>query len=367
MIPIQSYTPRLTIKNHWSVHAGAPVYADILLAGNTIVVATAAGDLISYDRDGNERWRKKIMSDYSLLLHDPHKIPRITSSPVFFNRTIYAGSLEGNMHAFSPDGKQKWSFSSGSPIRSTPAEAQGNIIFGTDEGAIIMLSPLGKMIWKTKIGYPISSRITAESVDGVMRIHFGASDNRLYSLGMDGKIRWAYQADGAIHGKAGIGEIDTSGKTAVFAGSADSAIQAITHDGKLHWKRDTGGTVMPDVILTKSDEGYLTLIAGIRSHDQHILTLSGQNNIIDSFPTGSSFSSSPAIFSHETGKKIVFGSSDHHLYIIDAHPTGLLKGALGKSVYMFDTGDIVSGTPAFTEDKIICANASGTVCCLSLT
>jgi outer membrane protein assembly factor BamB len=64
----------------------------------------------------------------------------VSSSPAIgADGTIYVGSDDYNLYAINPDGSQKWSFTTGYMVLSSPAiGADGTIYVGSDDGTISM-------------------------------------------------------------------------------------------------------------------------------------------------------------------------------------------------------------------------------------
>jgi len=106
------------------------VWATPALDGDTVYVATNAGDLIAVDRDtGRERWRIRLVGP-------------TWSSPVPVDDVLLQGDCGGTLHAFDISGRpnreppELWSLDLGSCIESTPAVWDGMIYVGTRGGAI---------------------------------------------------------------------------------------------------------------------------------------------------------------------------------------------------------------------------------------
>ncbi len=350
---------KTTLTQSWKYETGSLVISDILSADTNgeqmTIVMTAKEELIAFSLEGEVLWKQKFGRSHNDFLDTTH-IRNSCSSPVFKNSVIYVGSQDGNLYAISGKGKRLWQYPTGDEINSTPAILKnGNVVFGSNDNHIYQVDDSGKLVWKRCIGYPIESRIVSDQIDGVEKIFFGASDNHLYAYDTHGNLEWKFQTEGNIIGGVGIGDIDNSGKKSIIGGSNDSFIYSLSSEGVLNWKRDTGGVITSDIQLTELRKGKLDILMGVCSPASNVQLISGKNSLIDSFDAGYWVSSAPLVHNGN----VVFGSSDHNLYIIS------WDSGFGKQTYMFDTGDIVVSRPAIVGGKIVCVNKSGSVYCIT--
>ncbi len=82
---------------------------------------------------------------------------------------IYVGSDDGNLYAVNPDGNQKWKFTTADRVRSSPAVgADGTIYVGSDDGNLYAVNPDGSQKWKWfETSFPYSVRSSpAVGADG---------------------------------------------------------------------------------------------------------------------------------------------------------------------------------------------------------
>jgi len=96
--------------------------------------------------------------------------------------TIYVGSDDSNLYAINPDGSQKWKFTTGHNVFSSPAVgADGTIYVGSEDANLYAINPDGSQKWKfTTAGTVFSS--PAVGADG-STIYIGSNSRDLYAVG----------------------------------------------------------------------------------------------------------------------------------------------------------------------------------------
>ena len=155
---------------------------------------------------------------------------------------LYAGNTGGTAYAIRPDGAQRWAFTAGNSLWTTPAfAADGSSFWGSLDLNVYHLSATGMPLWHTFVpGYVISS--PAIGSDGT--VYVGSFDSRLYALDPStGAVRWSFKTSDHIYASPALGQ-DRAGRTdAVYIASADGSIYALTPSGRLLWRYDTGEPV----------------------------------------------------------------------------------------------------------------------------
>ena len=125
--------------------------------------------------------------------------------PVVLEGVVYAGGVDGCMHAFSAsDGTPLWSRCLEAPISSTPSIAGHLIYFGMLNGQVSALDREdGSTAWTFPTGAPVRS--SPAVVDGVL--YAGSSDRRLYALdALTGEERWSFATEGRITSGPAVNE-----------------------------------------------------------------------------------------------------------------------------------------------------------------
>lgn len=125
--------------------------------------------------------------------------------PVVLEDVVYAGSVDGCMHAFSvSDGAPLWNRCLGAPVSSTPSIAGHLIYFGMLDGRVTALDrDGGSVVWTFRADAPVRS--SPAVVDGVL--YAGSSDRRLYALdALTGEERWSFATEGRITSGPAVNE-----------------------------------------------------------------------------------------------------------------------------------------------------------------
>lgn len=146
-------------------------------------------------------------------------------------------------------------------------------------------------------------------------IFIGSEDGYLYSLQRNsGKLKWKFRTGGAIHSTAVVhGE-------SVFFGSFDGAYYALDKErGTEKWRFKTRGEKW------MGGKGYLGMKPDSVHHDD----------------PWEFYLSSPVIGESPNGPIVYFGSSDHHVYAVNANS--------GTLIWKYQTGGIVHSSPALHE------------------
>lgn len=155
--------------------------------------------------------------------------------------TIYAGSVDKNLYAFSPDGTVKWYFTANEIVEATPSIGKdGTIYVGTlDTGSkdhnLYALTPEGKEKWRFETGDGVYAT-PAIGAEGTL--YFGSYDGNLYALTPEGEEKWHFETYGGIIGSPAIDKDGT-----IYFGSWDHHLYAL------------GGSVSSEEGSSNLDEG----------------------------------------------------------------------------------------------------------------
>lgn len=126
-------------------------------------------------------------------------------SPVVLEDVVYAGNVDGCMHAFSAsDGAPLWDRCLEAPVSSTPSIAGHLIYLGMLDGQVVALDRGdGSVVWTFRADAPVrSSPAVAEGV-----LYAGSSDRRLYALdALTGEERWSFATEGRITSGPAVNE-----------------------------------------------------------------------------------------------------------------------------------------------------------------
>lgn len=94
-------------------------------------------------------------------------------------------------------GRVRWRFRSASPVTGPPAVSPDGLVYvASVEGYVHALSPDGSFRWSYGLrGIPLGS----PAVDAAGRVYVATSDARLYALSADGQLDWASSLRGRPH------------------------------------------------------------------------------------------------------------------------------------------------------------------------
>lgn len=134
-----------------------------------------------------------------------------------------------NAHPASP--RERWSFSCGATVTTSPAPAGELVLVGDALGRMRALAAAtGKPGWTYQAGGPIHS---TPAVSGGRAV-FGSADGVIHCLRVrDGRRLWAFAARGPVLGSPVIRD------GTVYIGASDSSFRALRlSDGSLRWEFD---------------------------------------------------------------------------------------------------------------------------------
>ncbi len=114
----------------------------------------------------------------------------VTASPVIdTDGSVYVGSWDQYMYAFTNAGLLKWRYKTGNIIRSSAAIAEpGIILFGSNDGNLYALTREGQLLWTFEAGGAI---VSSPAVDNGT-VFFGSADSTVYAVNLDGTVKWSF-------------------------------------------------------------------------------------------------------------------------------------------------------------------------------
>ena len=173
---------RTGAKRGWSFPAGVgPIENSAPLVDDTAYVA-CWGALVWWDVTKCDSRRAVMLAPAKTegASTPASHIPR--AAPAVFEGVVMVGADDGDCHAFATtDGKRRWKFSTGGPVRSSPSVAaeDGLVYFGSHDGNLYALEVAsGKKQWHLTLDGPIASSPSIH--DGV--IYVGSEIGVVYAL-----------------------------------------------------------------------------------------------------------------------------------------------------------------------------------------
>jgi outer membrane protein assembly factor BamB len=238
--------------------------------------------------------------------------------------------LNGKFYALSPAGKQVWSYSAGSPIRSSAAlSPDGHIYVGCDDHNIHALNADGSRQWV----FPTTGLVRSSPAIGADgTIYCGSGDGKLYAINPDGTQKWNFRTQGPIYTTPAVGPNET-----IYVGSLDHAMYALGQNGTKQWAFVTGSGVSSSAIIGPDGSIYFG------SDDMKIYALGPDGTQRWAFATGAGVSATPALASDGT---LFIGSLDHQFYALNT--------ANGSEVWQLATTNQIVSSAAITLGSTVC-------------
>jgi outer membrane protein assembly factor BamB len=192
-------------------------------SNGTIYFGSNEGFLHAFYPNGTEKWRADC-GDWAW----------ITSSPAIAeDGTIYVGSWDDHLYAINPDGTRKWRFYIDDILGSPVIDEDGIIYFGVtgpgfDIGRVYALYPNGTEKWHFDTGFWI---YTAPAIGEDGTVYVTSEDNRIYALyPNNGTCMWSYKF-GDWPGDPSIADDGT-----IYFASWDDYLYALYPNGTCKWR-----------------------------------------------------------------------------------------------------------------------------------
>jgi outer membrane protein assembly factor BamB len=296
--------------------------------------------------------------------------------------TVYVGSMDGRLYALRLDsGMEKWTYKSG-PIKAPVSVRDGAVYVGDLYGVFHCVdAATGQKRWTfdTKADIVGGANFAGDSV------LFGAGDETLYCLSLEGKSRWRFKVPGgpvqatpAVVGNrtfvagcdSSLHVIDTAtGKelAAVDLGGQTGSTAAVAGDrlyvgtmtnqffainwkkAEVVWRYEAARRPQP----FHSSPAVTDKLVVVGSHDKRVHAIDRENGqAVWTFPTERKVDSSPVV----VGKRVFVGSQDGNLYVLDLEK--------GTELRKLDLGAPISASPAVAGDCLVIGTEKGVLFCL---
>jgi outer membrane protein assembly factor BamB len=252
--------------------------------------------------------------------------------------TIYVGSDDGDLYAFTSGGTVKWKFAAGGFDTSSAAVGDdGTVYAGSLDGNLYALTPAGALKWKYTVPSPTDPTLSnaigsspALGADGT--VYFKAEDNNLYAVTSSGVLKWRVNVPGLSYAAPAIGS-DGS----VYLGSDNSTFYAFTAAGAAKWTFTAASGVYASAAIDAAGNLYFSSLGGT------VYSLTSSGSLRWSFRAGTSVSSSPALGANGL---LYLGGYDGRVYA--------LSQAGGALAWTFATGgQIRASTPAIDANGVV--------------
>lgn len=130
----------------------------------------------------------------------------IKSSPLVVNNTIYIGSTDNKIYALDLNGNEKWTYTTGDSVISSPAYGDEKIIVGSDDGYLYVLNQSnGQLVFKSDLCNKVQGSATIDEHDN--NIFIGSNDGNISCLDLrDGTVKWSRHVGGEIKSTPALSE-----------------------------------------------------------------------------------------------------------------------------------------------------------------
>jgi len=168
----------------------------------------------------------------------------IRSTPAVVDGVLYVGSGDGNFYALdAKSGDERWRFRTGGGITSSPAVAAGNAFFSSRDGFLYAVDTrTGRLRWRFRLGKDLGDSnywdyyLSSPIVFG-QTLFAGGGDGHLHALDIrNGKVRWRFATGARVRATPAV-----SGDNVVIATMNGYVYAVGAKDGMQRWKFATQG------------------------------------------------------------------------------------------------------------------------------
>jgi outer membrane protein assembly factor BamB len=303
----------------------------------------------------------------------------VEGSAAIAHGVVYIGAMDGSLHALDlATGKSKWTYKAG-PIKGGPSFHDGKVFVGDADGIFHCVDAnTGKKLWT----YDAGGEVTSGGNFSGNTVIFGAYDEHLRCLSLDGKELWKFNVPGGpvlaspvvaagrtyvsgcdstlhvIDTKTGkeLGAVQLEGQTGasaavvgddLYVGTMSNQMLAIDLKKEvIKWKYESAENPQP-FFASPAVSGDL-IIVGCRDKRVHAFVRQTWKPAWE-FATEGKVDSSPVI----AGKRVYVGSQDGNLYVLD------LAG--GTLVQKINLGGPISASPAGAGGYLVIGTQNGIV------
>ena len=184
---------------------------------------------------------------------------------------LFVGNDQGDLHAIDRDGRVRWKFSTGGPIRSQPTVIGHAVYVASDSGYLHKLQrDTGAEVWRARVDTTLEPRLPPNDpktrwdrygssvVSDAKHLYYASRDRNLYALDAgSGREAWRVTATDIMTATPAL-----HGDNVIFA-AYDGKVQAVSaRDGKPRWSYDARVGIPGDVVVADD-----RVLLGSRSYD----------------------------------------------------------------------------------------------------
>jgi outer membrane protein assembly factor BamB len=223
----------------WTFTAGGSLWTAPAFAGTTSIWGSLDLNVYKLDAHGHPLWKT----------FTPGFV--ISSPAIGSDGTVYLGSFDSKLYALDPaTGTPRWTFKTTDHIYASPAlghDRAGHtnaIYLASADGSVYALDPNGRLRWRYDTGDPIRSSPVLGGAPGRGHheiLYVGSSNGKLYALNADtGRRRWSYDTTPrtpALRDRNDLNASPALVRTGVVIAGEDGDIDYVPYDYCLH-RRD---------------------------------------------------------------------------------------------------------------------------------
>jgi outer membrane protein assembly factor BamB len=343
-----------------------------------IVVSTHDGQVIAFDSQLKKLWSYTVRTELSKeeeFFFDEEKANMVTESPRLadINNDGYPevifGATNGLLYALDSRGKELWKFKCGDSVKATPlvadidSDGRMEIVFPSRDGVVHFLDSGGRELRSFKADSKIecSPELLRRRSDTC--IVFGSDDGTFYAVSSLAQEIWRHDASSRIRAQPAVGNLFGDGKPHVVFGTEKGALIVLTAHGSRVWSYKAEGAILAKPCLADiNKDGRLEVLFG--SCDDSLYALSSSGSRLWRFHTNFWIGSTPLVIDLERNPKILVGSYDGVLYLLDAAGSLHLNYLPGMSGFLQQAGhytDLLTGDVGSYEGKEICSLKLGSM------
>ena len=181
--PLLEFTPKMTVKQLWSVHVGnaeSSVFSPVAVAGS-VFAAAANGNIYRLDaQTGHEIWNIKAPLELTAGVGADHS-------------TLAVVGEKGILYAYDLDAKLLWQKQLSSEVLATPVVAGGLIVVRSIDNHIAAYNSAdGKLAWLVERPLPpLMLRTASAPVINDNLVYVGLPGGKLLAITLKtGSVRW---------------------------------------------------------------------------------------------------------------------------------------------------------------------------------